>query len=781
MDLRESLQRTFGDAFTIERELGGGGMSRVFVARENSLNRQVVVKVLPEGMGEQVSADRFKREIGIAARLQQAHLVPLLSAGEVDGVPFFVMPYVDGETLRDRIARQGELPLHEAVRILREVASALAYSHSHGVVHRDIKPENILLSGGAAMVTDFGVAKAISESQTLGGTGITEVGMALGTPAYMAPEQVSADPQVDYRADVYSWGVVAYELLTGQPPFTGRPLQALLAAHVTEVPEHITRRRASVPAALAQLVMRCLEKRPADRPQNADELVRSLDAIGATISGPASHEASGRIARRAILRAALVLGVLAIGGAAYWKMRPAPATQGIQSIAVVPVTLSAADSSDYFADGVIETLIASLAKVPSLEVRPSASSLALRGKRLTDAEIGRMLNVASILHVSVRRAAPMMRITVDLSRVSDGKVLWTDQHERPLTEVFAVQDSIARRTASALAIHLAAHDRARVGSFGTQNLAAYDYYLKGRHAMLRYDEPSFRAAIALFDSALVIDPRYAQAHSAIAQCWLALSDDWVAPREGYPKAEAAAKRALEIDSTNGAARGLLAMASVTLRRDYARSLAEGERALRNDSLQSTSIFPYAGVLFFSGHTDSSLALLRRARALDPTDPLGHIAAGWTDFYSGRLDAAIADFRAALALMPGLPPAQNGLAETLLMQGRPAEALEALKGGEGQANAHRSTLARTLAALGRVDEAKKVTASLVADASKRYVSGDYIAAAYLALGNKNEALRWIERANDDRSQWILPARTDPRWASLRNEPRFKAVVAQIGAP
>ena len=225
MDLREQLALTLGDAYSLERELGGGGMSRVFVATEKALGRRVVVKVLPEEMAGQVSLERFKREIALAARLQHPHIVPLLTAGDANGLPYFTMPLVEGESLRARLARHGELPLSEAIRLLREIASALSYAHERGIVHRDIKPDNVLLSGGSAMITDFGVAKAISASSNSEGGNTTSMGVALGTPAYMSPEQASADPAVDHRADIYAFGVLAYEVLTGQPPFAGRAPQ----------------------------------------------------------------------------------------------------------------------------------------------------------------------------------------------------------------------------------------------------------------------------------------------------------------------------------------------------------------------------------------------------------------------------------------------------------------------------------------------------------------------------------------------------------------------------
>jgi Tol biopolymer transport system component len=325
-DLRSQLQSSLGDAYTIERELGGGGMSRVFLAKERALGRSVVIKVLPDETAGGVSVDRFRREIAVVAQLQHPHIVPLHTAGEVHGLPWFSMPFVTGETLRARLARAGEFPISDALRLLREVASALASAHAAGIVHRDIKPENILISGGAAMVTDFGVAKALVTATEGGADALTTRGIALGTPSYMAPEQASADLSTDHRADVYAWGVLAYELVTGTTPFAGRPPAAMLVAHITEAPESVSRRRPAVPDDLAALIMRCLEKRPADRPQSAAELVRALDAVTTPKGGTSAARISPR-GRRFGLAGALLL-VAAIGAVVYGTRAPTSYSAG---------------------------------------------------------------------------------------------------------------------------------------------------------------------------------------------------------------------------------------------------------------------------------------------------------------------------------------------------------------------------------------------------------------------------------------------------------------------
>jgi serine/threonine protein kinase len=331
--LRERLDRALGSAYVLERELGGGGMARVFVARERALGRTVVLKVLAPELAADVSAARFAREVRLAARLQHPHIVPLLSAGDADGLPYYTMPFVAELTLRGRLEQEGALPPPEAVGILRDVASALAHAHAHGVVHRDVKPDNVLLAGGEAIVTDFGIAKALNDSRTTSSTGdwsgerdpsvptFTRIGVALGTPAYMAPEQAAGDPSADHRADLYAWGVLAYELLAGAPPFTARAPWALVRAHLVQPPPPLDEARAGLPPSLVALVMQCLAKAPADRPADAAELLRRLGpADGAA---PASAAARGWDAprRRVIGWAAAALALAAALAGAAWVWR----------------------------------------------------------------------------------------------------------------------------------------------------------------------------------------------------------------------------------------------------------------------------------------------------------------------------------------------------------------------------------------------------------------------------------------------------------------------------
>lgn len=359
-DLRARLEEALGSGYRVDRELGGGGMSRVFVAEDLGLGREVVVKVLAPELSAEVSAERFRREMQVAARLQHPHIVPLFSAGQSGDLLYFTMPYVEGQSLRGKLVAAGELPVQDAVGILRNVAAALVYAHEHGVVHRDIKPENILLSGSQAVVTDFGVAKALSLAVPSGT--LTSAGVALGTPAYMAPEQAAADPSTDHRADLYSLGVLGYELLTGAPPFSARPAAQMLAAHVTEIPDPVSRRRGSTPPALASLIMRLLEKRPSDRPQSASEVLRELDLALTPREGSAPHVQAARLlplnrkwltlAGAAVLLIAAVFTTMKLRQTSSAALNP-------NTVVVAPFRVVGADPSfAYLREGMLDLLAA---------------------------------------------------------------------------------------------------------------------------------------------------------------------------------------------------------------------------------------------------------------------------------------------------------------------------------------------------------------------------------------------------------------------------------------
>ena len=450
--LEHRLQEHLGGTHTIQFELGGGGMSRVFVAEDVTLGRKVVVKVLNPALAATVSVQRFEREIMVVAKLNHPNIVPVLTAGQIDSLPFFIMPYIDGESLRGWIMR-GPLSIRETVGILKDVVRALSYAHSVGIVHRDIKPDNILLAGTAAVVTDFGVAKAVSAARERGvayGQTITGVGISLGTPQYMAPEQAAADPNADARVDLYALGIVAYEMMVGSPPFHGRTPQALLAAQLTELPPPLPSRRYDVPVALSDLVMQCLEKDPADRPRNASELLRVLESPEAT-SGPVAATPEARSRKRWqfwMTSLTTSLGVAALGALVLWSVWPqssesdGTASDSAATIAVIPAEVAVRVP----AAAAIGTGSGELASAMTAAIQ---TALVRAGVRVVG-DSGSVATAPMYLETTVQRAGNRARAQIRLFRAAPDSSLWADQVDFPIADSFAAQDTVAARVVRAV-------------------------------------------------------------------------------------------------------------------------------------------------------------------------------------------------------------------------------------------------------------------------------------------------------------------------------------------
>src|SRR2546430_14226183 len=454
------------------------------------------------------------------------------------------MPFVDGESVRVRRARHGELPVNHAIRMLREIASALAYAHQHGIVHRDLKPDNVLLSGGSAMVTDFGVAKALSASSNAAHGGLTSLGVALGTPAYMSPEQASADPSVDHRADIYSLGVLAYELLTGQPPFAGRTPQHLLAAHVTEAPEAITRRRASLPPALAALVMRCLEKRPADRPQSAGAVVHALDDIATPGGGmtPTGTQASRGGSRRwggGAIAAAAAAVVLVIGIASWLLATRTGGAAKLRSIAVLPTDIGADTAHAFLADGLSSDLTTKLSKIPGLSVRAYSPLSVMHGRTVREA--GKELGVGAMVMVRVARSGTQLRATASLVNAANDDLLWSESFEASDQDQFALQDKLVSAIAGALNLSLSAETTTAVRARGTRSNEAHQLVQRARFETDEFTAASLASAISHAEAAIALDSTYADAGAALADAWGYTADAFVSAATADPQVARAAQ------------------------------------------------------------------------------------------------------------------------------------------------------------------------------------------------------------------------------------------------
>ena len=781
-DLREQLQQDLGDKYTLENELTGGGMSRVFVATDNSLGRKVVLKILPPARAAAVSSQRFRREIQLAANLQHAHIVPLHSAGEINGLPYFTMPYVRGESLKTYLVKVGELPLAEAIRILREVASALAYAHENNIVHRDIKPDNVLISGDSAVVTDFGVAKALSASRDAEGSSLTSMGIALGTPAYMAPEQATADPHTDHRADLYALGVMAYEMITGTTPFANRTPQATLAAPVTEAPDNVMRKRSNTPPGLAAIVMKCLEKRPADRPQSAREVMNQLDALS-TPTGGTTPTASYRAvkSRKWLMPAIAGVAVLLIAGAfAYTRSgagrnASAVAVSDEKSIAVLPFKNMSGDAAnEYFSDGMSEELLNVLAQIPGLRVAARGSSFQFKGKTEDMREVGKKLGVATLLDGSVRRSGDRMRITAQLIDAKSGYQMWTETYDRTASDVFAVQDEITNAIGHALQVRFSASDAAGLKGSRPASARAFELYLKGVFAANRGSETGNREAVSYYKQATEEDPEYVAAWSLLGTAYLGLSSlGYMQASKAIPEAERAIDRALSLSPEFP--RALLAKSMLLMAKgDYAGAEAVVHSVIDKNPNLATAHARYARILAAKGEPEEAVREARAAQQLDPLSMSSNQNLGLYLLLAGRFKEAVETMQKTALLSPNHALNIATLAQTLAENGQNAEAVE--KADRAVSLAPDDPLiemnrAYVYAKAGRRDDALK-TVHLQESKPDASNYAFEMAAVYSALGEKGKAFEHLDKLTNIQGLFLAQ---DPMLSGLHNDPRFEAVL------
>ncbi|MDX2056612.1 MAG: FlgO family outer membrane protein [Gemmatimonadales bacterium] len=787
MTFHDELQRSLGTAYTIERELGGGGMSRVWLATEAALDRQVVVKVIAAELSEGLSAERFAREVRLAARLQHANIVPVLTTGTADGLPYYTMPFVAGESLRGRMAGGQALGVGESVAILRDVARALAYAHSQGVVHRDIKPENVLLSHGAAMVTDFGIAKALTASRTQTGTTpatLTQAGGAIGTPAYMAPEQAVGEA-VDNRTDLYAWGVMAYEMLAGAHPFGRHSTpQRLITAHLTESPPSFAEGNPAIPPGLVALVMQCLEKDPARRPASAADVLAGLD--GATTPVPSLRPAPSTKRRR--VGPALVVVALAVVALVAWiawpRAGPIATSPGAdQSLAVLPLAnLSGDQSDDYFGIGLAEEITRALAQ-KGVRVIGRVSAGALLAQGLDERAIARQLGVGSLLTGTVQRADGQVRINVSLVSAADGAVRWTDRYDRPLTNVFAVQDEIARTVATTL---LGSLGRAPAGAamrVETADPEAHALFLQGQVLFNRRGGGALQQAIVLFQRAAARDPKYARAQASLAMA-LAVLPAYVqdSSPEILASAVAAANRAIAMDSTIPESYAALGY-GYSILGELRRADESFRRALALDSTLATTWGWYGLLAGRLGDYAAAHDRIARGAALEPAALISRLWEAQTLAQERRFAEADSVASMTIAADSAFMLAWEWRANALLGMGDPARAIALLERQIARSPGNRVTealglLAYAFAIAGRPTDARAMIDSVRARSGGRTPALGVLAAALAELGDLEAAVTLLGRAIDRHDVWVVQFPLLARYDRLRRDPRAAAMLARL---
>jgi serine/threonine protein kinase/Tfp pilus assembly protein PilF len=726
----EPLERALAARYRLEREIGRGGMATVYLATDLKHHRSVAIKAMDPKLAAGPGRDRFLREIEIVAGLSHPNILPLIDSGAADDHLYYVVPYVAGESLREKLAREHQLGVDEALRITGEIASGLAHAHAAGLVHRDIKPENVLLPDGHAQVTDFGIAHATRGDQA----GLTTVGTVLGTPAYMSPEQAAGSAELDARSDQYSLACVLYEMLAGQPPFTG-PTEIVLHQHLVATPRTITEMRPGMRPEIASALRVALSKSKADR----------FATIGAFVAALTTPGARG-------------------------KQSP--------SVAVLPFqNLSSDPENEYFADGITEDVIAQLAKVRTLKVISRASVMPFKKRESSQREIASRLGVSNLLEGSVRRAGDRVRVVVQLVEAESDRSLWAETYDRELTDIFTIQSDIAFRIADSLRTELSREERSRIDREPTQNIRAYQHYLKGRQLLALWDPASMHRSIEQFRRALELDPRYAPAYAGIAHAYCELGElGAMTGIDAYPLAQAAAARALDLDPELSEAHTMTAFVKVLLEFDWVGAEREFRRALELRPGDADVYDLYGRLCSALGRFDEAVALQERAFELDPVTHKNDVATAL--LRAGRPAEAEAATRRALQLEADNARAFATLGWAQFQQGEVEEGLGSL----GRAvelspdeTIWRAQLGQMLGLAGRSEDARTILRELETREANPY----HLAYVEAGLGEQDRALDLLEQAVASRGGGAYGIKGSFLWAPIRQHPRFIALLRSMG--
>ncbi|HXF94959.1 MAG TPA: protein kinase [Gemmatimonadales bacterium] len=731
------------DRYAVQGELGRGGMATVYLALDQKHGRQVAIKILNPALAASLGTERFLREIRIAARLAHPHVLPLIDSGEAEGRLYYVSPYVPEGSLRERLRREGRLPLGEALRIAREVGTALDYAHRQGFLHRDVKPENILFADGQAVLADFGIARAFRAAAA---ESVTEVGLALGTPEYMSPEQAAGESELGSASDVYSLACVVYEMLAGEPPFSGQGTRAVMAKQVTEVPPPLRARRPDAPVRVERALERALAKDPGARFARASDFVAAL--VG---EGPEPVATPGRAAT--------------------------------PCIAVLPFVNTSPDrENEYLSDGITDELIDALSRVEGLRVASRTSVFALKGKPQDVRAIGALLGAAWILEGSVRRAGDRLRITAQLTSTDDGRLLWSQRYDRTLADVFAIQEELARTIVDTLRVTSFAEFAEPPARRYTANLKAYSLYLKGRFAWNKRTQEGVTEAIRCFEGAIGEDAGYAPAYVGLADAY-ALELDYrsIPVAEGFARAKAYARKALELDETVAEAHASLAWSLFIHDWDWEGAGREFRRAIQLDPRYATAHQWYAFYLAALGRLDEALVEGHTAQELDPASVSIRRSLGWAYYYARRYDQARYHLARAVAMNPLAEETYRVLGLVLAMEGQWAEAERVIREGmtlPGTGTYSEAALGYVAARAGRGDRAREILDQLEARRRESYVSPVALATLHLGLGEPEAALDWAERAHAERRGWLAYLKVNPILDPLRGHPRFRALLDRM---
>jgi serine/threonine-protein kinase len=749
-DLFGRLREALASRYTLQHELGEGGMAKVFLAHDLKYDRDVAIKVLRPDLAADVGIGRFLHEIQVAARLHHPHILPLYDSDQAEDMAYYVMPYIKGETLRQRLKRERQLAVPEALQFAREVADALSYAHTAKVVHRDIKPENILLDSGHALVADFGIARAIGESQAM-----TSKGHVIGSPTYMSPEQVDGSEYIDGRSDIYSLGCLLFEMLVGEPPFRGTTVTAIIANRLTSPMPSARAFRELVPEAVDAAIRKAMATLPADRFSTAAQFAEALGT-------PAT--------------------VAIVVGAAQAMVREVTSAK---SVAVLPFeNMSTDPENEYFSDGITDDIIAQLSKIRALKVISRTSSMQYKKTTKKIVTIAEELGVAAVLEGSVRRAGPRVRIVVHLVDPATEKHLWGDTFDRQLTDVFEVQSEVAQQITGALAVALSPEEKQRVDKKATGDAEAYNHYLLGRFHVNKWSEANVQKAIEEFEAAIAKDPGYALAYAGLADAYELLSIGLSSKPalENLTKAKSMALKALELDESLAEAHTSLAYARWLGDLDWSTAEREFKRALELKSSYVPAHQWYAEYLAALGRHEEALTEIKRAQQLDPLAVPVNRAVGWILYFARRYGQAAEELRKALAMDPEFLGARLVLWWVLVASGAYEEAIVDIRKDlerPGSSTVKKLMLAYACAASGKRDEATGILWEVEAKVAAEDRLALLSTFPLIALNETDRAFQQLVRAYEHREPGLMFLKVAPWFDALRTDPRYGALVEKLG--
>jgi eukaryotic-like serine/threonine-protein kinase len=757
-DLQLRLVEALAGQYTIDREIGRGALACVYLAEERKHRRRVAIKVLRPELTASLSSARFHREIAIAASLHHPHILPLFDSGEAGNLLYFTMPFVDGASLRELLARSGVLPVSDAVRIARQVASGLSYAHARGIIHRDIKPGNILVAGDVAQIADFGIARGLEQAA---GDRLTESGLAIGTPTYMSPEQGLAIETLDERSDLYSLGCVLYEMLAGEPPFTGPSVRVIMTRHAMEPVPSLRAARPTIPERLEQTIARALAKEPADRHGSLAELAAELAEIE-TEARARSGSSSPAFSRGVPLR------------------RPPGGRRGIL---VLPfLHLSPAAGEEYIGSGLTDEIITSLSGLEALRVISHTSAMQLRGTAKGARELGRELGVHYVLEGSVRRAGDAIRVTTRLVATESEELIWTQGYEGRIGDLFALEKTISRAVVDALAVQLSANERKRLNEHRISDTRAFELYLRARQEVYTFTEPALDRALGYLKQGAALGGDNVVFWAAMGYVYWQYVNAGIRADPAYlQRARDCADRILEIDRESPEARRLLGLIEIHAKGDPQVAVDHLKAALDANPDDPDALFWLSLIYGCVGRPSSGYALAIRLLDIDPLTPLHHVVPGFLDVLDGDPQRALPWLARAHELEPANPITSIAYGQALAMAGERGRACTVLQEiGAAAPDSFFAGLGRTFAhaVQGQPEQAREAMTPDVTENARHDLQYSWTLAQCCAMiGACGEATGWVENAVRQ-GFWNYPllAERDPLLKSLREDPRFMALMA-----